>query len=249
MLRNYKSGMIDVARALISRRLKELGISMVSASRLIEMNDTYIQQFLSSKKASPRELPERQRIMLAEILKVPEDELRGPSMPISPRKYGQNVAHRKNNVVELSPVPYRGVPESRLLVESVPGPVDLPCWHVYRGDDGEFILSESAFGLVARPPALARVDDGYALMVPRNVMDPYIKEGSVVSFHPNLAPRVGDTCVFRSLRDGVIYVQGAEYLGETADTWKARHNKPAREFTMKKSEWQTCHRAVAIYLP
>ncbi len=235
----------DLVRQLVERRRVELGLGKADISRRLGHDASYLYKFLIS--GTPKELPERERILLAQILGVPADDLRGPSLTLASR--GHNAAPRKNNVVELSPVPYRGVPESRLLVESVPGPVDLPCWHVYRGDDGEFILSESAFGLVARPPALARVDDGYALMVPRNVMEPYIKEGSVVSFHPNLAPRVGDICVFRSTRGGVVYVQGAEYTGETADTWKARHHKPARDFTMKKSEWQTCHRAVAIYLP
>ncbi len=237
-----------MARALIARRLKELGLSKVEVSRRLEMNDTYLQQFLSTKKASPRELPERQRIMLAEILKVPEDELRGPGMPISPRKYGQNVAARKNNVVELSPVSYTGVAEHKILVDSnFIGGLDLPVFGTSQVD-GENMLSETSVQLAVRPPMLVSVAAAYAVIVPRNSMEPAFRVGSIVMFNPNLQPRMGDLCLFRSLRDGVTYVIGAEYRGETNDVWRAFHYKPCEHsFTLKKLDWQVCHRSVGAY--
>ncbi len=94
---------------------------------------------------------------------------------------------------------------------------------------------------------LSRVQDAYAVIVPRNKMEPVIKVGSIVMFHPYLPPRIGDVVLFRSMREGLIYVLGAEYLGETSDTWKARHYNPNQSFTLKKSEWTTCHRAVGVY--
>ncbi len=81
-------------------------------------------------------------------------------------------------------------------------------------------------------------------------MEPVVKTGSLVVFHPHLPPRLGDICVFRAQGDdGTVYVKGGEYRGETADAWKVHHYNPPRDFTLKKSEWQTCHRAVVIYLP
>jgi len=245
---------MDLVRKLIETRLKELGLSMAGVSRMLPSakgvmhNDSYLFQFLM--KGSPRELAERERHTLAEILKVPEDQLRGPSMVLEGRKHGQNAAARKNTVAELSPIPYRGVLESTIRADqsAIGSVVDLPVFGTsVRGDDGEQILSEMAVDWVVRPPMLARVADAYAVIVPRNKMEPVVKAGSIVMFHPYLPPRVGDLCLFRSLRNGLTYVLGAEYRGETSTTWQAHHYTPNRDFTLKKVEWQACHRSVGVY--
>jgi cyanate lyase len=65
-----------VVRKLILDKLQELDLNMAEVSKRLGRNETYLQQFL--KRGSPRELHERDRIMLAEILSISEDQLRGP---------------------------------------------------------------------------------------------------------------------------------------------------------------------------
>jgi hypothetical protein len=96
---------------------------------------------------------------------------------------------------------------------------------------------------------LAHVQDAYALIVPRDVMEPVVRVGTVMMFHPYLPARYGDICIFRRTHEGIVYVRGAEYRGETADHWKVHHYKPDRDFTLKKSEWTECHRSVGAYFP
>ncbi len=190
--------------------------------------------------------------MLAEILKVPEDELRGPSTSLPSRNYEKNGAHRKNPVAMQRPVAYTGVPESRILADNnlIGTVVDLPVFGTSQsGENGAIMLSAAAVDWVARPPVLAHVRDAYAVIVPRNKMEPGVRSGSIVMFHPHLPPRFGDMVLFRSLRDGVMWVLGAEYRGETNTIWKAHHYKPDSDFNLNKSEWQACHRAVGAYYP
>ncbi len=240
----------DLVRELVAKRIIELGLTKAEVSRRLEHNPTYMYQYLV--KGSPVELAERERAALAAILRVPEDDLRGPSSRIPARNYGLNVAPRKNNVVELSHPAYIGVPESRILVDNnlIGTVVDLPVFGTSQGgENGAIMLSEAAVDWVARPPMLAHVRDAYAVIVPRNKMEPVVRSGSIVMFHPHLPPRFGDMVLFRSLRDGVMWVLGAEYRGETSALWKAHHYKPDSNFELNKSEWQACHRAVGAYYP
>ena len=67
---------MDVVRKLILEKLAEKGLTMSEASIKIGKNHAYLQQFL--KRGYPVELGEKSRIPLAELLGVPEDQLRGP---------------------------------------------------------------------------------------------------------------------------------------------------------------------------
>ncbi len=238
---------MDAVRKLIKERLDELGLTKKEVSLRIGRSHSYLQQFLT--RGVPAELGENERGALSQILGVDEQLLRGPSAPLLPKMYAQSVAPRRNNVSELSREAYKGVPEQELLVESNIGPSDLPVYGTSFGEGGEIMLSGNAVQWVARPPALDRVVGAYAVIVPRSKMEPVVKIGSIVLFHPHLPPRMSDLCLFRSLREGVTHVIGAEYRGETDDAWKAYHYTPARSFILKKSEWPVCHRAVGAYFP
>lgn len=64
---------MDNLRKKIENLLKERGISLASASVQIGKNSAYMHQFIN--KGSPVNLPEEQRIRLANILDVDEQEL------------------------------------------------------------------------------------------------------------------------------------------------------------------------------
>jgi len=76
---------MDVVRKLILDRLNDLGLTMAEASLKIGRSHSYMQQFL--KRGIPARLPEEARVALAELLKVPEDSLRGTSAKLPKREY------------------------------------------------------------------------------------------------------------------------------------------------------------------
>jgi len=65
----------DPVRALVVKQLDAKGLSMKEASLAIGRNETYLQQFLM--RWTPRDLPEKVRPKLAELLDVSEAQLRG----------------------------------------------------------------------------------------------------------------------------------------------------------------------------
>src|SRR4051812_16598926 len=100
---------MDALRELIRKLLKEADIPLHKASRQLGRSDSYLQQFMS--RGSPKELSERDRIKLAEILKIDPDSIRGPSLPIPPRTYVK--ASNNNNHVQQS-----GMLNQREIAES-----------------------------------------------------------------------------------------------------------------------------------
>jgi cyanate lyase len=92
---------MDVVRKLILDKLQELDLGMAEVSKRLGRNETYLQQFL--KRGSPRELHERDRIRLAEILSVSEEQLRGPSSTLPKREYVKaNQTTRESLIAEPS---------------------------------------------------------------------------------------------------------------------------------------------------
>lgn len=230
---------MDLVRKLILEKLSELGLGMAEVSLLLDRNETYLQQFL--KKGSPRELRERERMLLAEILKVSENELRGPSAPLPKRAYEKHatreslidVAPRPNHTTIVEGAAPRTIPSASLF-----GDVDLPVFGSAQGGDGALIITDRPVDWVARPSVLLRVADGYGMIVTGDSMDPALKTGSTALINPHLPPRVGDLCLFRSHHDGTDHAKVKEFRGETETSWKVREYTPPRDFSLKKSEWQ-----------
>jgi repressor LexA len=79
---------MDMVRRLIADRLAELGLQMKDVSLRIGRNDTYLHQYM--KRGVPVELKETDRKRLADILKLHEDQLRGPSATLPKRSYAKN---------------------------------------------------------------------------------------------------------------------------------------------------------------
>lgn len=241
---------MDMVRKLILERLQELELNMAEVSKAIGRNPTYLHQFM--KRGVPAELHERERIKLAEILKVPEDELRGPSTPLPKRTYEKKTSLVRESLIDLT----THTPQS-FQPRTVPGPdlfgsqMDFPIFGtVQGGQDGALIVSEAAVDWDVRPAVLLRVRDGYGVIVSGDSMAPEHKHGSIALVNPHLPARVGDSCVFRGeTEDGAHLAMIKEYRGQTETHWKVRQHNPPKDFQLKKSEWQAVHRTVGNYFP
>lgn len=69
----------DPVRVQVFKEIAKSGKDMASLSRQLDRNHAYLQQFL--KRGVPRQLPERIRIKLSELLAVPERHFRPPDLP------------------------------------------------------------------------------------------------------------------------------------------------------------------------
>src|SRR5262245_28445686 len=74
-----KMDAVDPVRQLIRTRLAELHINMSSVSKKLGKNHAYLHQFLD--RGIPAQLPELVREQLADILQVPEAQLKGQAVP------------------------------------------------------------------------------------------------------------------------------------------------------------------------
>lgn len=139
------------------------------------------------------------------------------------------------------------IPNSQLFGER-----DLRVYAAVQGGPGAMILSNEPVDYVLRPEPLATVKDGYGVIVIGESMAPAIEPGDVVCVNKHLPPRPGDDCVFQYEEpDGTCHasVKRLRRITETnwqVTEWNSEAGTP-RDFSMKRSEWRTCHVIVAIY--
>lgn len=242
-----------MVRKLILERLEELKLNMAQASLAIGRSHAYLQQFL--KRGTPVELHERERILLAQLLGVSEDQLRGPSAKLPKKEYVKVIQGSRESYLGATGATPLVLRNEQNASRAVPGAdlfgnSDLPVFGTAQGGQGALIVTDHAVDWVARPSVLLRVQDGYGIIVTGDSMDPEHKEGSIALVNPHLPPRVGSSCVFRShADDGAVHVIVKELRGETESLWKVRQHNPKKDFTLKKTEWQVCHKTVGNYFP
>jgi phage repressor protein C with HTH and peptisase S24 domain/lambda repressor-like predicted transcriptional regulator len=248
------SGAMDMVRKLILEKLTEKGLSMKDASLNVGRAHSFLYQFL--KKGIPAELRESDRIKLADLLDLTQDDLRGPSTLVPKRSYEKKPASLRDSLVDRTShrAHLQRVGQSARLVagaELYGQMIDLPVFGTAQGgQDGALIMSELAVDWVGRPAVLLRVEDGYGMIVSGDSMSPEHKAGSIALVNPHLPPRVGDSCIFRShADDGTNLALIKEYRGQTESHWKVRQHNPPKDFQLKKSDWQIVHRAVGNYFP
>lgn len=242
---------MDLVRNLILEKLNELRLTRADVSARLDRNPTYLQQFLT--KGSPRELPERERLLLAEILNVPEEKLRGPSVPVKARPYSKHGTSRESFVdTDMRVAATDAGAQARIIPSAgLYGNMDLPVYGTAQaGDEGDLLISEHPVDYVPRPVMLLRVDGAYGVIVRGDSMFPALRSGATALVHPHAPPQPEDLCVLRSFnQDGSVRVLIKEYRGETETGWKVRQYNPAKDFTLKKAEWQECQRVAGNYAP
>lgn len=136
---------------------------------------------------------------------------------------------------------------------TIPGGVlvgnkDLPVHASAQGGRGSLVVSSDPIDWVSRPEPLARVKDGYGIIVSEDSMSPEFESGDIALVHPHMPPIVGRSCVFYcEAADGTITACIKRLRKETADAWHVRQFSPRRDYQMKKTEWQKCHVTVGSY--
>lgn len=142
-------------------------------------------------------------------------------------------------------------------VEHIPGSQlfgerDLKVYAAVQGGPGAMILSNEPVDYVLRPEPLARVKDGYGVIVIGESMAPAIEPGDIVCVNKHLPPRPGDDCVFQyEAPDGNWHASVKRLRRTTENAWLVTEwnseKGGARDFSMKRAEWRDCHVVVAIY--
>jgi DNA-binding XRE family transcriptional regulator len=132
------------------------------------------------------------------------------------------------------------------------GEKDLPVHASAQGGKGALVISSEPVDWAGRPEPLARVKDGYGIIVSENSMSPEFESGDIALVHPHKPPITGRTCVFYAERDdGTVEACIKRLRKETADAWHVTQFNPPdgekRDYVLKKAEWQKCHVTVGSY--
>lgn len=145
-------------RDFLRLKLAERGLSMKEASERIGRNHAYLQQFL--ERGIPGSLPEEARERLAELLGVPQEELRG----LAPARSGRPAYLRLPPSTPGDRIPVMGVAEG--------------------GGEGKSLWNGEIVDYVPRPPALSGAPNGYATYVIGTSMEPRYHPGELIHVHP-----------------------------------------------------------------
>src|SRR6185369_2185379 len=129
------------------------------------------------------------------------------------------------------------------------GDRDLPVFGTAMGGSGgALVVTDRAVDWESRPDFLLRVEDAYGMIVSGDSMSPQFENGSTAIVNPHIPPRSGDTCIFRRHKDdGETLVLIKKLRRFTDETWYVQQFNPARDFQLKRSEWQICHVTVGGY--
>ncbi len=234
-------------RKLILEKLQERDLSMKEASLRIGKSHSYLQQFL--KRGIPTELGEHEREALAQVLGVDERDLRGRSPALPKKDYAKSsgTVAGKQPDIKLTESGFVRI-DKPLEIAAVFGDRDLPVFGTAQGGSGALIVTDMAVDYVVRPAPLLRVRDGYGMIVTGDSMSPKVENGDTILVNPHLPPRNGDTCVFRCHQDdGTVLVIVKKLRRYNDDHWYVSQHNPAKDFTLKRSEWQICHVTVGSY--
>lgn len=237
-----------MVRKLIMEKLLEHGLTMKDASLQIGRTHSYLQQFL--KRGVPVELGERDREQLADVLKVPENQLRGPSDKLPAREYARLTTDVPNitHIINKSDSEQNSR-DNPTAIKATFGNRDLPVFGTAQGGSGgALIVSDRAVDWEARPDFLLKVEDAYGMIVSGDSMAPEHKNASTALVNPHIPPRNGDTCIFRSHKDdGEVLVLIKELRRFNDQTWYVHQHNPPKDFQLKRSDWQICHVTVGNY--
>jgi lambda repressor-like predicted transcriptional regulator len=208
---------MDRIREFIVKRIKEAGLTMAEISRQMNRNPAYIQQFLS--RETPKELEEEDRLVLARILGVDANQLKGPGRP---RKWSRTVPLRpiKNLDLEIATRHLRkakNIDEVATLLKTLrlhsdallSADSNVPYYFsVPLPSGGIKIASYARF----RAPKLLTTllsEHSYFLLISDDIL-PDLRRGAIAFVDPSITPDAGMICILRkrsSENGGEAYIR------------------------------------------
>jgi phage repressor protein C with HTH and peptisase S24 domain len=238
---------MDIVRELIKKQLEEARLSMSEALLKIGRNASYLQQFL--RRGVPEELHEKERLKLAELLGIDENQLRGKSIPLTSRPYIKNGDRLHSQAPSaISVTSGKQIPlDSPRFFPISEMTQDLPVFATTQVAGGAMIMSVKPIDRIARPNFLVHVDGAYGLIIPDDAMSPEAKSGSTALVHPHLPARDGDTCLFQSKQETGTAVLMRQLVRSNDRNWRVHQHKPAKDYDLKKTEWPVCHLVVGNF--
>lgn len=219
---------LDPVRSLIMHLVDRDDHDLKGLSLAIKRNSSYLHQFINRR--SPRKLAEEDRIELAKILGVDEDQLRSkkslesdaaeaelptPSTPLPPSEVTRSDAPFLRRSDMHDDVPVRGV--------------------AVGGDDGYFTMNGQEVDYIRRPPGISGSVNAFAIYVHSESMVPAYEPGTPVYINParpyrsaNMAAQEAmrrHACSDLSVGGQIVLLPAAAVAENTATPWRA---KPTR---------------------
>jgi len=150
---------IDPVRQVIRVALANRQLNMSAVSKKLGKNHAYLHQFLD--RGIPARLPEIVREQLAEILDVPETQLKGDPVSTVPSSRGLRGGAAR---VATDKIPVHSTGKEMV--------------------DGWLPWSGQIVDYVSRPPQLAGATQPYAIYVAASGMEPRYEIGEIIYIHP-----------------------------------------------------------------
>ena len=212
---------IDPVRQLVRHALSERRLKMSDVSKSLGKNHAYLHQFLD--RGIPARLPEGVRERLAEILEIPESQLKG------------GVAGGRRGSSALGPV-FRA-PGDKMPVFAL-GPKEADGWWSWSGEVTDYVV---------RPPSLAATTNAYAVYVAGSSMEPRYYLGELVHVHPGKPVTIGAFVLvqIRPEHEGETPRASIKRLVKrTATSCRFEQFNPSKEIDVKAADVVSMHRIV-----
>lgn len=206
----------------IGRRVRDariaLGMSQDDLAKAAGTTQTTVEKIENSKSTRSRFLP-----AVFSVLRLPLEEL----APSGATVLGSTIARR------------------------VPPPVtstrDLPVYSSAEGGPGGTIFSTDPIDYVVRPDPLANVKAGYAMYVVGDSMSPAFEQGDLILINPSLPYRGGDDVLIYRVEDGAYQAAVKRLRRATPDAWQLEQFNPAKNLSLPRRDWPTCHVIIGKY--
>jgi phage repressor protein C with HTH and peptisase S24 domain len=211
----------DPVRQLIRTSLAERHLNMSSVSKKLGKNHAYLHQFLD--RGIPAQLPELVREQLAEILQVPESQLKGSASLAK----GARTMRAGAPLGSGDKIPVMGG-----------GPV---------ASEGSFAWNGEIVDYIARTPHVAGATQAYAFYVAGASMEPRYYAGELVYVHPG-KPVTPGAFVLVQLRPDTEGETPRAFIKRlakrTASKVTFEQFNPQKETDVKASDIVSMHRIV-----
>lgn len=121
-------------------------------------------------------------------------------------------------------------------------PARLPIYAAAEGGDGAMIVTYEAIDYETRPASLATARGAYGIYIVGDSMSPRYEPGDKALIDPNRPAWSGDDVVLFQLRaDNEAVAMIKRLVRVTKEHWHLKQFNPAREFTVERKLWVTCH--------